>query len=194
MTSAVYFITAIALGFSAYFISRFVRARLIGQSRRVFEVSFNGEKKERVAILTSASESLALRVQEVLDQAVKLVRTKDHSPNLHQFAAELEAARRDRPLSCEIHFALARVYRRMNDLPRAIGVWSDYIQNKERAGERDAELAGAYYNRSCYEALLRRDTSVCLKDLEQAIAISDKYRQTSLSDPDLLAVRDHLPG
>src|SRR5437016_603134 len=105
MILAAYFVTAIGMGLSAYFISRFIRAKLIGQSQRVFEVSFDGGKKKRVAILTSASENLSLRVQEVLDQAIKQARTQDYAPDLDHFASELEAARRNGPLSCEIHFA-----------------------------------------------------------------------------------------
>lgn len=44
---------------------------------------------------------------------------------------------------------MGRLHRRMNRHERAIAILSAFIDAKERAGQRDNDLADAYYNRAC---------------------------------------------
>ena len=44
---------------------------------------------------------------------------------------------------------MGRLHRRLNHHEAAIAILSDFIDAKERAGERDNDLADGYYNRAC---------------------------------------------
>jgi hypothetical protein len=193
VTSTVALISIVVGGLLAKMISAFVIKRLSGVNRQIFEISLPEGTRKKIEITGSPDESLDSCIQKALDEAVKYLGPGEATPALTKLVDDLEQQRVKSPLSGEIHIALARLYRRVNDIPRAIVVLSEFIKNKEASGERDASLAKAYYNRGCYEAFGRANPDICLKDVRRAVALDSQYSRKVRTDPDLTLIQDRLP-
>jgi hypothetical protein len=187
-----YLVAAAVGGLATYLVSRLIIQKKLSGDHTAFKVLLPDGVQKTVEIVSSPDATVSFRIQQILDNTVKQADTDSASPDLNALAVELEAKRQSHPLSCDANFGLARVYRRLNDLPKAIDTLSGYIAAKESAGERDGELAAAYYNRGCIEARLHGDQEFCMDDLRRAIAINGAYRDKILSDPDLAAIQGSL--
>jgi len=80
---------------------------------------------------------------------------------------------------------IAKAYRRMEDLDKAIFILSGII-------ERNPKCERAYYNMSCYKNLSKKHSiSQALKDLEFAIKLYPKYKEYARKDGDFSDIYDN---
>lgn len=105
--------------------------------------------------------------------------------------AELE------PSAAEPDIGLGAVYKRQGELLADQGNQEEaghlYLKAKsscDAALKKRPDYAAAYYNRSCYRALLREDVNDVLVDLGRAIQLDVAFRSLAEEDPDFSTIRD----
>ena len=72
---------------------------------------------------------------------------------------------------------IAKVYRKMKKLNKAVSVLQEYVAINPKS-------ARAYYNMACYKALLGLGKEKVVTDLEKAITLSGRYKRLVMLDND----------
>lgn len=78
---------------------------------------------------------------------------------------------------------VAKVYRRMNKLSKAIMILQEYVVINPKSSR-------AYYNMACYKTLSMVDKDKVVADLNKAISLSERYKRLIMLDKDFKIFKD----
>jgi hypothetical protein len=127
--------------------------------------------------------------------------TRDVIPQarIDQLIRLLDGYRSRRPLHRKLNIVLARLYGEgKGDFDNAIGVLQTFIENKNKAGQNDLDVADAYFNMACYysqmmagltNGQLKAAGDDAVKALSNSFKIAPENAKDALTDPDLENLR-----
>jgi len=155
----------------------------------------------------AAQAAIALtRLNGDVNSAIEELAKSPSSPaRIDQLIALLSGYIEAFPRNRRLNIVLARLcVEGKRDYPSAIRVLTDFIASKLKAGERDSDVADAFFNIACYDSLRMagvQDKSI-LQTLEtdgiaairQSIAVNSDNIKDFRTDPDLQALRDTVSG
>jgi tetratricopeptide (TPR) repeat protein len=183
------------VAFLAKVISSAIKRLLKKTQELTYDVTLASGKRHEITVKKAEGDSLDVRTQRVIFEALNLMRPSDVNPvsaeELKRFAAELERQRTADPLSRTIVLLLGRAYRNLGELQRAVDLLTEFIGGKEKAGQLDLGLSDAYYNRACYLALLNR-TAEAVEDLKKAISLRPEKAEMAAKDADFDSIRHEI--
>jgi tetratricopeptide (TPR) repeat protein len=187
-------LTSAGAGLVASFISSFVVYRLKQKNEITYDVKFSRGKRSQITVPKSIAGNVDSTVQEIIYNALVFDTKLDSESRdeMKRLIAELEKQRQNNSLSARRSLLLARAYRNLEELEKAIDVLSQYISSSERSGpQHDEDLGKVYYNRACYWTL-RGNFSSALEDLKRAFSLDSRLATVAKKDEDLTAIRERL--
>jgi tetratricopeptide (TPR) repeat protein len=186
-------VISVGAGVVASLVSSFAVARLKRKDDVIYDVTFSSGKRHEVKVSKSLTgDDIDSSVQEailsVLTSAGNFPKSQDE---LRKLIDELERQRVINPSSPALINALARAYRRVGEVRKAIDLLSEYISSRRPGPQRDKALGIAYYNRACYRALEGKE-SLALEDLSKAFSLHPGLATAAVADVDLIPIRERL--
>lgn len=172
----------------------YIKGRLKRDDRVVWDVSVASGKRETISIPTSEHSDVESAVQQLILKAMATIYrepSEQSAEKLRTLISNLEQFRLAMPLSRQLNIVLSNAYRHLGDLPSAIKILSDYISRKSVAEQYDRDLADAYYNRACFNAL-SDNMELALADIKKSLELRPENIVVALNDPDLEALKGTL--
>jgi hypothetical protein len=188
------------------FLASYLLTRLFLQ-RAFYFADFWYKLRKTAEITVGQAAGDAVAAADITDRAVNDLKTKAAPPILKKDIATLEEFRKRLPRSRQLNIVLGRVYRRIfeldrsiDDLDRAIAVLTDFINQKDRAGEVDGDMGAALFNKACYWCLKRATEEdsqkkdellrYALRDLTRGLQLAPELKGEAKTDEDLIPLRD----
>jgi len=114
----------------------------------------------------------------------------------------LLAMRKQRGTDRYVNLYLGRLYKALERYRNASEAMTSFIQRKQQAGEGDdQDITDAYYNRACYQNLLRQkvaaDEAKELRpsieaDLKRSISLDEQIKKFAFDDEDFESVKGEV--